>query len=154
FDARAVAESTKTASWRYMMGALPLQMLADADADAAFLAELDEIRQARPGIDVHLSGRTPQVKAISELMRRVRTSDLTTRKATYLQDRIRDQRDWYSAKGAWNKQWKTYWYWASIGLQTLALILAILSAVYGPFAINVVGVLMTVVASATAWSQA
>lgn len=154
FDGRALAESTKTAVWRYMMGTAPFQPDTGHDADASFIAELDEIRKARAGIDEHLSGRATDAKPISDFMRRIRASDLASRKTTYLQDRVRDQKTWYAVKAAWNKRRKSLWYWIGLSLQAAALVLAILAAVYGPFAFNAVGVLMTLAASATAWAQA
>ena len=150
FDARAVAESVKTASWRYMMRSPPF---AGGSADDAFLAELEEIRNARSGIEEYLSGRVPG-ESITDFMRQVRSADFASRKATYLKERAGDQKDWYAGEASWNKRRKTYWYWAVIGLQTAALILAIFTVASGPFAFNGVGVLMTLAASGTAWSQA
>jgi hypothetical protein len=154
FDSRAVAESVKTATWRFMMGAPPFQPQPTANIEASFLAELDEIRKARPDIDEHLSGRASNVQPISDYMRSLRQSDFATRKSAYLTDRAADQRDWYSSKAKWNLRRKTIWYVTSISLQVLALILAIFVASYGGFPFNAVGLLMTAAASVTAWSQA
>lgn len=154
FDSRAVAESVKTATWRFMMGSQPFQSQPTRNIDAAFFSELDEIRKARPGMDENLSGRAPNIQPISDYMRTLRQSDFATRKSAYLKDRVADQRDWYSAKAKWNQRRRTIWYVTSIGLQVLALILAILAASYGNLPFNVVGLLMTAAASVTAWSQA
>ncbi len=154
FDSRAVAESVKTATWRFMMGSQPFQPQPMQNIDAAFLSELDEIRKARPDMDENLSGRAPNIQPISDYMRTLRQSDFATRKSAYLKDRVADQRDWYSAKAKWNQRRRTIWYVTSIGLQVLALILAILAASYGSLPFNAVGLLMTATASVTAWSQA
>jgi SMODS and SLOG-associating 2TM effector domain 3 len=81
FDSRAVAESAKTATWRFMMGAPPFQPQPTSNIEAALLSELDEIKNARPGIDEHLSGRAPNVQPISDYMRNLRLSDFATRKS-------------------------------------------------------------------------
>ena len=52
FDGRAVAESVKTAAWRFMMKAPPFH--ANSGAEELFLAELKEIREARPNLWKHL----------------------------------------------------------------------------------------------------
>src|SRR5437899_6885454 len=46
FDSRAVAESAKTAAWRFMMGAPPFLPQPTSNIEAAFLSELAEIRNA------------------------------------------------------------------------------------------------------------
>lgn len=154
FDSRAVAESVKTATWRFMMGAPPFCPQPAANVEGAFLAELEEIRKARPGIDEHLSGRAPNVQPISDYMRHLRQSDFANRKLAYLKDRAADQRDWYNSKAKWNLRRRTIWYVSSITLQVLALIFAIVAASYGGFSFNAVGLFMTAAASVTAWSQA
>lgn len=52
FDCRAIAESVKTATWRYMMIASPFQNHGVNDQD--FISELQEIRKARPDCQNHL----------------------------------------------------------------------------------------------------
>jgi conflict system pore-forming effector with SLATT domain len=154
FDSRAVAESARTATWRFMMGAPPFQPQGASNVEAIFLSEMDEIKMARADMNELLSGRAANVQPISDYMRGLRQSDFATRKAAYLKDRVADQRDWYTAKARWNQRQRTTWYWASVGLQILALVIAIFAASYGGSLLGAVGVLMTAAASATAWSQA
>lgn len=154
FDSRAVAESAKTAAWRFMMSAPPFQPQGAADIEPAFIGELDEIKKARSGIDEYLSGHAQSAKPISQFMQDLRAGDLANRKSVYLQDRVLDQKDWYGSKATWNRKQKALWYWIGLGLQIVALGLAIFSASYGPFPFNLVGVLMAAAASLAAWSQA
>jgi hypothetical protein len=87
-------------------------------------------------------------------MREIRDADFGRRKAEYLDGRIRDQKTWYSAKSKWNQKRSTAWYAVVLALQIIALIWAIVTAAYGPFPLNIAGLLMTAAASFTAWSQA
>jgi hypothetical protein len=153
FDGRAIAESVKTATWRYMMGAAPF-LPSLPNADERFVAELEEIRRARPEVVVHLAGRAAGGDTISRFMTNMRTSDFATRKAEYLESRVRDQNVWYDSKARWNRRRSAFWYWAVLLLQLSALALAVIAAVYGPFKGNLVGLIMTAGASLTAWSQA
>jgi len=153
FDGRAVAESVKTVAWRYMMRGEPFGLEA-SQVDNAFIAEMAEIRNARPSIQAYLGGQAEKSKPISNYMREVREAEFRRRKQEYLDGRIRDQKIWYGAKCKWNQRRSALWYAAVLILQVVALILAIITAAYGPFPLNLAGLLMTAAASFTAWSQA
>jgi ABC-type multidrug transport system fused ATPase/permease subunit len=152
FDGRAVAESVKTATWRYMMKVRPFH--DEADVERHFTSELDEIRRARSAISVSLATRGFDGTVISEFMLKMRDSDFLSRKSEYQKSRLGDQRNWYERKAKWNQIRATIWYWLVLALQILALALAIVAASFGSFRINVVGLMMTIAASFTAWSQA
>ena len=152
FDGRAVAESVKTATWRYMMKAPPFH--DEADADGHFASELNEIRRARPAISVTLAASGFDGTVISEFMLRMRNSDFLTKKAEYTKSRICDQRFWYEQKAKWNQTRASIWYWLILALQVFALALSLIAASFGEFRINVVGLMMTIAAAFTAWAQA
>jgi hypothetical protein len=143
FDCRAVAESVKTATWRYMMQVPPYDSDdKGANLDTKFIKELKEIREARPGIDSHLAGFSSGVTEISEYMRK-----------TYLRDRLRDQRKWYEDKTRTNRRFGSVWFWSISAMQALALTLAIINAATGPWSINIVPVIMTLATAFVAWTQ-
>ena len=152
FNARAIAESVKTATWRFMMQAPPFDVAEDAQS--AFVRELDVIRKARPGLEQYMFPATADAPAITDQMRESRAASLVARKEAYIRDRLDDQIEWYSGKSRHNQLWARLWFWGVIGLQLLATVMAIVAAVRGPFALNWVSVLMTVAAAATGWSQA
>lgn len=87
FDCRAVAESVKTATWRYMMHAPPYDSDdVGANLDTRFIKELIEIREARPGIDSHLAGFSSGGTEISEYMRKIRVLPLNDRRKIYFRE--------------------------------------------------------------------
>jgi hypothetical protein len=135
-----------------MMRAKPFDV--EGDADSAFLAELKQIREARRGIEPYLVGRAVGASDISEFMRQVRGADLASRRATFIDGRLRDQESWYSQKASWNRGRSSLWYWSTSVLQLVAFASALIAAIYVPWRINFVSVVMTVAASLTAWSQA
>ena len=152
FDCRAIAESAKTATWRYMMKAAAFE--DDGTAKNQFVSKLREIREARPSSPRDLAkSLDANAQSISDFMNDVRTKSLEERKVFYLESRLRDQKGWYSKKANSNSSNESRWFWLTTGLQILAAILAIVEAASGGFQIAVVPILMTCAAAAVAWSQ-
>jgi ABC-type multidrug transport system fused ATPase/permease subunit len=154
FDCRAVAESVKTATWRYMMQAPPYDLDDEsANLDIKFIKELMEIREARPGIDSHLAGFSSGATEISEYMRKTRVLPLNDRRKIYLQERLQDQKKWYDDKTGANQTYASVWFWSISAMQALALILSIMNAATGPWSINIVSIIMTLAIALVAWTQ-
>jgi len=153
FDARAVAESAKTLTWRYMMR-VPPSFVSEADfADHTFIGELQAISSSRSGAVAELGGVEQDKKQITSHMQSVRASSFDERKAYYLAFRVAEERDWYHDKSASNRKLSARWYWGVIAIQLIALAMAVLRAsdfVHLSFA----GPLMTLAASFSAWTQA
>jgi hypothetical protein len=154
FDCRAVAESVKTATWRYMMQVPPYDRDQDsANLDSKFIRELMEIREARPGIDSHLAGLASGETEISEYMRKTRVLPLSDRREIYLRERLQDQKKWYEGETKTNRTFASVWFWSISTMQALALVLAIVNAATGPWSINIVSIIMTLAAAFVAWTQ-
>ena len=154
FDCRAVAESVKTATWRYMMQALPYDLDNEsANLDTKFIKELMEIREARRGIDSHLAGFFSGATEISEYMRKTRVLPLNDRRKIYLHERLQDQKKWYDDKTGANRTFASVWFWSISAMQALALILSIMNAATGPWSINIVSIIMTLATALVAWTQ-
>lgn len=152
FDCRAIAESTKTASWRFMMGAPPF---SEGDSvEERFISELREIREARPHSNKDIAGQIDaNASAITDFMKEMRGRAFGERKTFYIDCRLRDQKRWYSKKANINARSGTHWFWVTAGLQALAVTIAIIEAVTAGFQINIVPVLATCAAAVAAWSQ-
>lgn len=153
FDGRAIAESVKTATWRFMMKAPPFQADID-DPERRFVSELGEIRKARPQFGKHLAAVVDaNATAITDTMQRVRAANLKERKRTYIDSRLRDQKAWYASKGRTHASTGSRWFFATVLLQIAALVTAILQAKLGGLPVNVLSVLTTSAAAVAAWSQ-
>ena len=98
--ARAVAESIKTITWRYVCRAEPFQQddsAAELEFGATLKAIVDQNRDVAQALTAHLEG--PQITGAMSAMRR-RTLD--ERKATYSAKRVENQLAWYASKARRN----------------------------------------------------
>lgn len=151
FDGRAVAESVKTATWRFMMRAQPFH--EDGNAETLFLADLKEIRDARPHLGKHLAAAmNTDGSAITEFMKGKRSSSLQERRDFYASARIGDQKAWYAKKAKSNAGIGAKWFWAIAALQVAVVILAIVQAASGALGINAIPIVTTCAAAMAAWS--
>jgi len=151
FDGRAVAESVKTETWRYMMRLAPFD--DDTTCDREFAQRLLALSNARP--HVHLSVRIApaHTRQITGEMHRVRTLTFAQRRDLYVQERLDDQAMWYQRKSQFNGRRATQWFVASFGVQAGALTLAVLHIALPLPNIDLVGVLAALAAALTAWTQ-
>lgn len=152
FDGRAIAESVKTVTWRFMMRVKPFH--EDGTAEDLFVSELKEIREARPHMGKHLvATMDANGLAITDFMREKRSDSIENRRSFYISDRIRDQKTWYSRKAKMNVQNSANLFWVIAGLQIVIVILAIIQVASGGLGVNIVPVVTTCVAVFVAWSQ-
>jgi hypothetical protein len=152
FDGRAVAESAKTATWRFMMKVPPFH--EDDKAEGGFISQLKEIREARPHLIRHIvAAQDADGLSITDFMREKRSAPLEDRKAFYISDRLADQRSWYVKKAKLNANAGGRWFWIVAGLQIAAVVLAVIQAVSKGLGINVVPVITTCAAAFAAWGQ-
>ena len=151
FDCRAIAESTKSATWRFMMKAAPFKQ--NSTAEQAFVEKLKEIRKARPTSPKDLAPFSyPDAQTLNQLMRDVRRKSVDERRQLYLESRIRHQKRWYSNRAQFNSKKEKNWFWIIVFLQALAIVLAFIKVAFS-LPVNLVPLLMTCAATAIAWSQ-
>ena len=152
FDGRAVAESVKTATWRFMMKVKPFH--EESRSERLFLADLKEIREARPNWGKHIAAEiNPGGSAIANFMKEVRSSSLEERWNFYSRARICDQKTWYAKKAEASFGSGAYWFWAIVILQIVIVILAIVQAASGGLRINPIPIVTTSAAAMAAWSN-
>ena len=149
YDARAAAESVKSASWQYSVGGESYRM-SDQTADTRFIGALEEMLATLPDLDI---GATPDSgPAITPEMRDLRNSAQSERARAYLLQRVQDQVRWYSQKAKWNKDKARLWRWILIAVQSSAVLLGGLR-VLGVFDVNWLGILAAAAAGIAAWQQ-
>jgi hypothetical protein len=152
FDGRAVAETVKSATWRYVMGVRPYEP-DGSQTNATFAQALGETLAARPDLAAHLH-RLPSRghQIITEAMARLRALSPEARRAVYLTARVDDQEAWYAGRSHGNAQAATAWFWISLVCEGLALAAAVVIAITG-LRVDLVGLLAALSAGATAWTQ-
>lgn len=101
---RALAESCKTLSWRYAMGAEPFSDASRAaETDALFAARLHELVTFQPVAFARLIPSEDTDEQATQSMKEIQQGDFQARKNIYLKHRIDDQLDWYRAKARANR---------------------------------------------------
>jgi hypothetical protein len=145
YDGRAIAESVKTIAWRFAVGGLPYEV-ARPDAEDRFVEELEML----PGDSVGVTIVSAPGMVLTPWMRRLRESPLEVRKATYLVDRIGQQREWYEGKAAANRR-------GAARLRRLLILLevsgaaAALGMAFGWPHFDLAGILSAAVGAGAAW---
>lgn len=150
YDARAAAESIKSASWQYAVGGEAFR-ISDAQADAVFVERLRDALQGLKHLNFGAAGS--DCAAATESMRRVRQSSQAERFRVYREHRVAEQVEWYKNKADWNRQRSRVFGGMTIGVEFLALVLGLLR-VTGSVDVDLLGVAATAAAGLVAWSQA
>lgn len=109
YQARALAESVKTLTWRFAMRAQPFDDTRAADARADFRKLMEGILDSNRHLGSALSGTDSASPQTTDEMMSIRDSPLEERKELYLQRRICEQRKWYEKKARSNKRSAKTW---------------------------------------------
>jgi len=152
YAGRAVAESIKTITWRYVCRAEPFQG-DDASARNDFQQTLRQIieqnREVCQSLTEHLDGQQ-----FTQVMEQMRARSLEARRATYADFRIKDQLTWYAKKAAFNRRMSQYFFGALIGVNAIAVMCAALRIVYADKQYWPTDVFVAMAASILSWTQA
>lgn len=154
YNGRAVAESVKTRSWRFMMRAEPYNNSASEEKEVTnFVSDLRAILDQNSSLSKELGASTRVNEAIPSKMLATRELQLQERIFVYKEQRIQDQSDWYSMKSNWNKRRARQWFWVSVGLHSAA-ILMLLYRIKDPSIGLPVEVIATAAGVVLTWLQA
>ena len=149
WDGRAVAETVKSATWRYVARVGPF---SGGDADKAFIDQLTDILDESRRQRAELQTTDDDAPQITETMQRLRALGANERRAVYLSDRVQDQIRWYSSRAKTHRQRASQWFWVGAAAQLVALAWAIARAAE-PMALNFVAFFSSVAAGGTAIAQ-
>jgi hypothetical protein len=153
FSARAVAESVKSLSWRYVTGANPFPLaLSPKDADTEFIGACHQVLDLRHDVIAEFSLRESDHQ-ITSSMRLFRTSPLQDRFQLYLESRIREQRRWYSSRAEHNRNAREWWFFAILVAQLFAFVSAVFQAARPAGSISFMGFAATLASSFLSWLQ-
>lgn len=154
YRSRAVAESVKTATWRFMMRAEPFgDALGGRDVEKEFGAVLTKVLVEHRDLASHLSGDMLARDAISNYMRDMRGSSIEQRMDVYSRDRIGEQRQWYAGRADANSTAAKRWQMAFIACQVFAVIFVLLRIGCPEFKYWPVEVLAVCGAAVLTWTQ-
>lgn len=152
FDGRAVAETVKTETWRYMMRVDPYA--SDGAADRVFAEDLIASMRARPDLRQSLTEVPTDARQITPTMRAIRALPFHDRRELYISQRLSGQIAWYHGKAVRNARNARRWFWLSLVGQAAAAIIAF-SSIFEPDLplSSLVGFFAALATAATAWTQ-
>ncbi len=148
YRARAVAESVKTLSWRYMICTAPFEKSVTEEEAARRLERvLHEI--AKQERDV----RPPAPVQVTPKMTAVRGWGILQRRELYMNDRVNDQFRWYTKESEKNAARGQLFMYAAVAVQVLAFVVALTLIGTPKGTADTVGVFATISAGALGWLQ-
>ncbi|QJW89105.1 DUF4231 domain-containing protein [Spirosoma taeanense] len=154
YQGRALAESCKTLTWRFMMRS---ELFEDTvplnQAKQKFIDRVQELSKEFLELNKILDTELLNKPVITQSMINVRSLSLENRKEYYIQNRIEDQKNWYATKAQFNKNRYNSWFTVIIIAQSVSLI-SIVYLINSPNSNwNFVGFFTTISASAISWLQ-
>jgi hypothetical protein len=125
YRSRAIAESIKTLTWRYMMRASPFDGAMEHSSPpkefSSHLKGILDLNRDHVGkLDV-----VPSAEQITATMDRVRSFALSERSEFYREFRVEEQLDWYLKKAKHNRREAKRWVVIGIGAYALAAALVV-----------------------------
>lgn len=154
YNGRAVAESVKTRSWRWMMRADPYQDRVKPEiVSGNFINDLKAILDQNKGLSHSLQSVSAISDPISARMKEIRGLSTEERLRFYVDQRITNQANWYWQKASFNKRRAQQWFWVSVSLHSLAILMLLLRIRYPSLSLPI-EVIATAAGAVITWLQA
>lgn len=154
YQGRALAESCKTLTWRFITCSESFEQdMNEEDAKQLFVNRIRELSKDFFDLNSVLNAKTATLPIITTKMMEIRTLNMLERKQFYIENRIEDQKKWYSNKAEFNETRYNLWFIIIIVSQVLAIISVVVLISYPESDWNLVGLFTTVSSSALSWLQ-
>ena len=154
YNGRAVAESVKTRTWRWIMKAEPYdEEVTRGQAQRELLSDLKAILNQNRSLSGALEWIPELGEAISSKMVTIRALPWQERLSIYKRDRIDNQSTWYSNKSQLNKRRANQWFFASVALHSLAALM-LLYRIKEPVTALPIEVVAAAASAVLTWVQA
>lgn len=154
YNGRAVAESVKTRAWRWMMRADPYENNHNVEITSKqFISDLKAILEQNKSLSHSLQSTSAVEEPISPTMKSVRQLSVTKRLSVYVDQRVKNQVEWYWAKSKLNKRRAQQWFWVSVILHCTAIAMLLYRIKEPTFSLPV-EVIATMAGAALTWLQA
>lgn len=126
YKCRALAESTKTLTWRYVMQSAPFGAQPHAkQPKAEFRNHLHQLFTANRAAAEKIDPSWSADDQITARMDEIRDQSFDERKTQYIRDRVQEQRGWYARKAKFNKDAALKWVVIAVGAYLTAMALSI-----------------------------
>jgi len=153
YRSRALAESVKTSTWRFMMRAEPFNESTSGTAKLSFVRLLRDLLREHPGLASELGGETSKDRQTTECMLLVRKLPLDKRKSIYCRERIDDQQAWYAAKSSHNRDQASFWSRILAILQLAAIVTVLVRVAYPWWTHWLTEIFVVAASSVVTWVQ-
>ncbi len=123
YNGRAIAESTKSLTWKFITGTKPFgHKLESSAAEEKLIKNLKQIIGQKKDFFQLIGEEFSDGEQITDSMRKLRDLDFQDKIEYYLLNRIEDQRSWYYKKSKENRRNKNWTFFAIITFQILAIV--------------------------------
>lgn len=154
YQGRALAESIKTLTWRYVTCSENFEsVLSDDVVETTFTDSIKLLQTKFPDLSAFMDTDLLKKDVITAEMNNIRNLSWDERRKQYLDFRIDNQISWYSTKAKYNKKRKTLWLWLVISAQAFAICSCTSLILFPSSSWNLVGLFTTLAASAIAWLE-
>jgi len=151
YRARALAESVKTAAWRFMMRAPPFDGAELPRRE--FSKYLQAILQANQHIGAALAEMSASGNQVTAAMEATRDLPLAERRQAYLERRIKDQRGWYVERARQSRRTFRYWIALLVALYGLGTAAALTRVAWPEIGWLALDPLIVLAAAVVGWIQ-
>ncbi|WP_080425211.1 DUF4231 domain-containing protein [Burkholderia ubonensis] len=151
YNGRAVAESVKTITWRFLTKAEPFDQ--NEGFEEAFIARLKEIFDQNRSFAKTLTNFSSDAQ-ITPTMRRIRGERLEERIKFYNDKRVAEQQTWYAKKAKSNKTKAKRYFFGLCCLNAAALLFSLIKIKFPNFEHWPTDILVTCAAASISWIQA
>ena len=152
YCARALAESIKTVTWRYMMRAKPFDQ-DDTSSKKEFSAYLRQILNTNKEVCGHVINNINTFDQITEKMLKNRSLAFVERKKIYEVQRIKEQHEWYKKKSSATKNLERVWFFCLITANLLAIIFALCKVIWPQSEYWPIDIFVTIAGAIMTWLQ-
>jgi hypothetical protein len=123
YDGRAIAESAKSLTWKFVTGTKPFShKLKSSDAEEKLIKNLKQIIGQKKEFFQLIGEEFAEGEQITDSMRKLRKLDFKDKVEYYSTNRLENQRAWYYKKSKENRKNKNWSFFAIITFQVLAII--------------------------------
>lgn len=153
YNGRAVAESVKTRTWRFVMRAEPYFDSEDiSTVKKEFCEDLKDILDQNRELGSYLAHESVTNDTITDSMIAIRALSIEDRLNYYISNRINEQRSWYLTKANINKKNSRNWFIALVATNSIIIILLLIEVGYNFYNLPTPG-LIIFGGSILSWSQ-
>jgi hypothetical protein len=154
YAGRAVAESVKSLTWKFIASADPFSTkLSESEAVEMFTKALGELLDENRHLSSALILNVGDGAQVTTPMRQWRTAQVSVLRDLYVSQRVDDQQRWYATSARKNKRYQNYWFAFLVLCQGAAGCAAILLVFKADLTWKASGFFSTLASVALAWGQ-